>query len=1010
MPNYQRLNNTLGWFCFAVASITYFLTMEPSASYWDCGEFISCIYRMQVAHQPGAPLFTMLYKVITLLAGDNLDRIAYYSNFGSVLASGFTILFLFWTITALAKKLVLKQSGELNAGNIFLIMGSGLVGALAYTFSDTFWFSAVESEVYALSSLCTAIVFWAIFKWENHADEPGADRWLIFIAYVMGLSIGVHLLNLLAIPAISLVYYFKRYKYTRNGAFWAFVVSCLILLFIQYGIIPGLVSLAAKFDLLFVNVFGLPFDSGMIFFILLLAGGMVWALHYSIHKRKAVLNTALLCLTYIIIGYSSYAMIVIRAKADPHLNNSDPDNAISLLSYLNREQYGDRPLIYGQYFDAEISGSENGDKIYRKGEKKYEVAGYKPKYNYEGTKTLFPRIYSSQDNHVSLYRTWLNIPEGAQADFGDNLRFFFEYQINYMYLRYFMWNFAGRVNDEQGIIQGQLDGNWMSGIRFIDEARLGNMDKLPRTVSENPAHNKLYMLPLLLGIIGLLYQYKADKRDSLVVFLLFFFTGLAIVLYLNQTPIQPRERDYAYAGSFYAFCIWIGLGVMGVSRFLARKLNQKVAALLSTAICLLAVPVLMASQEWDDHDRSGRYVVRDIAANYLNSVGPNGIIFTYGDNDTYPLWYAQEVEYIRPDVRVINLSLLGTDWYGRQMKDPMNESPAIPISWENEKFVAGVRDAVPFFDRNIEGYTNLKQVIGFVGSDSREAKVQLSNQEYSNYVPTNRFQIPVDAEAAIQSGAALPTDSLVDAVRWTVSRSAFYKNDLLQLDIIANSLWERPVYFASTIPGRNMLGMNPYLRNDGLALRITPVVYNNPDPYLQGSVNDSILYDNLMNKFKWGGLESGNIYVDPETRRMLGYFRLTFNQLADTLYKQGKIDSCVKVIDRMNEVLPDIYSDMGYLQRDMLMAELYYKCEQPEKGDGMMNDIVFYLEDQLDYFASLDQRRRQVSFRMDMQNAITLLLQSSETAQRYQRTELADKLKEKIAGYASLFGMQMPEE
>lgn len=1007
MQSYKKLNNLFGWLCFTVATLTYFLTMEPTSSFWDCGEFIACIHRLQVAHQPGAPLFTMIYKVFTLLAGGNPEKIAYFSNFGSVLSSGFTILFLFWTITAIAKKIYLKAGGELKQGRVWAVMGAGLVGSLAYTFSDTFWFSAVESEVYALSSLGTAITFWAILKWENHADEPRADRWLIFIAYLIGLFIGVHLLNLLTIPAMALVYYFKRYPYTRWGAFWAFVTGGIVLLIVQYAVIPGLIFLAARFELLFVNSFGLPFDSGLIFMILLLAAGLTWGLYYSWQKKKVLLNTALLCLTYIIIGYSSYAMIVIRAKANPNLNNTHPNNAISLLSYLNREQYGDRPLFHGQYFTAEIEGQEDGSKIYRKGKDKYEVAGQKPVYVYDsGQQTFFPRIYSHDQNHPMAYRYWLNLPEGKVPTFGDNFEFFLTYQVGYMYLRYFMWNFAGRVNDTQGIMN-DLDGNWLSGIKFIDESRLGNLKELPDSIKNNAAHNKLYFLPLILGIIGFLYHYKRDRKDTLVVFLLFFFTGLAIVLYLNQTPMQPRERDYAYVGSFYAFAIWIGLGVLAICDVLARKINFRIAAALSTAVTLLAVPVLMASQEWDDHDRSGRYVVRDIAANYLNSTAPNSVLFTYGDNDTYPLWYAQEVENIRPDVRIVNLSLLGTGWYGRQMKDSMNASPPLNISWENEKFETGVRDVIPFSDRNLPGYTNLKQVMEFVGSDDPQAKAQLTSGEAVNYMPTDKFSLPVNREDAIRSGAATEADSIVSVMQWQVpNKRMFTKSDLLQLDIIAGSLWERPVYFASSIPSQYMVGLNDkYVRNDGLALRIVPVLYKSEDPNLQGSVNADLLYDNLMNKFKWGGLETGNIHIDPETRRMLGYFRLTFHQLADTLYQQGKTDSCVNVIDKFNEVVPKIYPDMGYAARDLMMAELYYKCEETEKGDKMLQDLSEYAKDHLDYFVSIDQSKLG-ALRGDLQNAIALLYQAIDLTKRQNRSELNEALQKDFESYAAKLGMQ----
>ncbi|MBC7913893.1 MAG: DUF2723 domain-containing protein, partial [Pyrinomonadaceae bacterium] len=626
--HYTKLNNLLGWACFLIAAITYTLTLEPTASFWDTGEFIASAYKLQVVHQPGAPLFIMIAKVFSLLASDK-SQVAFWMNMSSALASAATILFLFWTITALARKVLIKNGEELTSSQVITIMGSGLVGALAYTFSDTFWFSAVEAEVYALSSLCTAIVFWAILKWDHHATEANSDKWLIFIAYIMGLSIGVHLLNLLVIPAIALVYYFKRTaKPTSKGTLISLLIGIVILGVIQYGIILYLVKFAAYIDLFFVNTLGMGFGSGVIVLAILIIGGLTYGIQYSINKAKPILNLALICTVFILMGYSSYAMIVIRAKANPTLNNNDPDNVFSLLSYLSREQYGDRPLLYGQYYDSErIDYKEKGN-IYRKGDEKYEVAGKKYDYVYDKN-TILPRMFSDDPQHVAFYKDWMQISEGESPGFGHNLGFFFTYQTGFMYARYFLWNFAGRQNDDQGN-GNHVSGNWISGIKPLDALHLGSQDDLPPSIVENKGYNRFYFLPLILGLIGAIWHFKRKEKDAGVVGLLFFFTGLAIVLYLNQNPLQPRERDYAYAGSFYAFTIWIGLGVAAIAEFLKKRTSAKTAGIAATLIGLLMAPVLMAKEGWDDHDRSEKTTARDFAIDYLESCAPNAILFTYG--------------------------------------------------------------------------------------------------------------------------------------------------------------------------------------------------------------------------------------------------------------------------------------------------------------------------------------------------------------------------------------------
>lgn len=989
MSNYKLINNIFGWVAFLIAAITYTITLEPTASFWDCGEFIAAAYKLQVVHQPGAPLFLMIVRIFTLLAGSDTSQIAYFANFSSGLVSASTILFLFWTISAFARKMVINSDGDYTTGNIIAIMGSAMVGALAYTWSDTFWFSAVEAEVYAMSSLCTAVVMWAILKWENESDAIHADKWLIFIAYLMGLSIGVHLLNLLAIPALAFVYYFKKYKSSRTGIIKTGLLSVLILGFVQYGVIPGVVSLAATFDLAAVNGIGLPFGSGVILFGILLVGSIVFGLSYSVRKNLAILNTAILCLSFIIIGYSSYAMIIIRAKANTVLNNSSPDNVYSFLGYLNREQYGDRPLLYGQNFTAKVIDEKEGGMMYRKGDKRYEEIGRKRIQVFEkNQQTLLPRIFSTQQSsHVNFYKSWLNIPAGKSPTFADNISFLFTYQIGYMYLRYFMWNFAGRQNDIQGI-GNSTEGNWISGIKPLDAMRLGNQDNLPPSISENKANNKLYFLPLILGIVGLAYHFRKKQKDAVVVALLFFFTGLAIVLYLNQTPYQPRERDYAYAGSFYAFTIWIGLGVLALFDYLRKNMNGMTAAGLATAICLVSVPGLMAKVNFDDHDRSNRTIVRDLASNYLNSCAPNAILFTMGDNDTYPLWYAQEVEGIRKDVRLVNLSLLGTDWYINQHRLKMNDSEGIPISYPANKIVTGLRDYVPFYDMKINGYADLKEVVDFMGSDNREAQLQTRNGDFINFLPTKKLSI------AGTGPAGNPADTLSpDRVRWDLKKDGLFKNDLMVLDIIANNKWKRPIYFAVTIGSDNFFGLEDYFEVDGLAYRLVPTKANNAGRGVIGKVNTSAMYDNVMNKFKWGNL-NGNVYVDPESARMTTVLKNYFYQLASQLMVEGKKDSAIKVLAKSEEVLPVDKQEMNTTILDFQMAEIYYQAKMPAKANGLLTRAASHIEGDLNYYHSLKGKKMQ-QYSREIQYGLSIMQELSRISKAYNQPAVSASLEKR---------------
>jgi len=695
---FQKINIISGWIVFAIATLTYFLTIEPTVSFWDCGEFITSSFKLEVGHPPGAPFFMLLGRFFTLFAFGDLTQVPVMINIMSALASSFTILFLYWTITHIAKRIVNSNNEEPEISQLIAIIGSGVVGALAYTFSDTFWFSAVEGEVYGMSSFFTAIVFWAILKWENVANEKYANRWIILIAYLMGLSIGVHLLNLLAIPAIVLVYYFKKYDFSIKGLIITLSIAVAILFGAMYIIIPGFVWGASRFELIFTNSFGLPYNTGTFIYILILITGLVLGLHFTIKKQKVILNTIILGVTVILIGYSSFALIMIRSLAKPPMDQNSPKNVFALQGYLNREQYGDRPLITGEYFNAEVIDYEKTKPTYIQKDGKYEIVDYDVKRIFDpANTTFFPRMYSDQAGHSAGYTQWAGIEDvKVTPTFGQNLKFFFKYQVNFMYIRYFLWNFVGRQSDVQ-TYGSVAEGNWISGIGFLDNLRLGDQNQLPDSMQNNPAKNKYYFLPLILGLLGMFFMASKKKEGNQyfwIVLSIFLMTGLAIIVYLNQTPFQPRERDYAYAGSFYAFAIYIGFGVLGLYEIIKKYLSPKITSIAVSVVCLLAVPTLMASQNWDDHDRSGRYTAHDFACNYLNTCAPNAIIFTNGDNDTFPLWYAQEVEGIRTDVRVINLSYLNTDWYIDQMKRKVYESAPVPFSLTYDQYVEGTRDVV----------------------------------------------------------------------------------------------------------------------------------------------------------------------------------------------------------------------------------------------------------------------------------------------------------------------------
>lgn len=963
--DYKKINNLLGWICAVLATVVYVMTVERTVSWWDCGEFIASAYKMQIVHQPGAPLFLMIQNIFSNLAMGDTTRIAFWMNIGSAVCSGLTILFLFWTITALARKVFvgISRDTEVSQPQLFLIMASGVVGALAYAFTDTFWFSAVESEVYAMSSLCTAVVFWAILKWEARADEPQADKWVILIAYVMGLSIGVHLLNLLVIPAIALVIYFRKSKQsTGAGILKALAVGVVVLGFILWGVIQYSVKIAAYFDLFFVNTLGLGFGSGLAFFILLLVGGLAYGIYYSAKKKKYVLNIAMISTAFIILGYSSFAMIMIRAKADPTLNNSDPDNAFSFLSYLNREQYGDEPLFKGKFFDARPTAVEDGKKVYRKDGNKYVVAKRNPVYSYD-RETIFPRIYSEKSGHPEYYREYLGLGPNESPTFADNLKFFFGYQIGHMYGRYFLWNFAGRQNDQQG--HGSFtEGNWISGIKPIDNMLVGGQDALPTSAKTDPSRNTYFFLPLILGLLGAFWHFGKRQRDAGVVGLLFFFTGIAIVLYLNQNPLQPRERDYAYAGSFYAFSIWIGLGVMAIADFLRKKTNVKVAGYAAAIAGVLAGPVILIAQNYNDHNRSEKFLARDMARNYLESCAPNAILFSYGDNDTYPLWYVQEVEGFRTDVRVVNLSLLSADWYMKQMMKKVNDADALPININPELIKDGVRDVIYYQDYNIPGYIPVQDLLKVMLSDNQQNKAQLQSGEFVNVLPTKKMELAVDKQAVL-TNHVVPKEwesAIVDTMRWTYSQNYVSRAELSMLAILANNNWKRPIYYTITTPETNYIGLDRYLVNEGFAYRLMPVDFGLKEGDPSTIENVDQIYDNVMNKFSWGNIGNAS-YIDPDSYRYISmYVGSIYGQSAQQLLSTGETDKAKKLVLGAYENMPKKAFLMSGVMSYVPLLGAMYEVGETAKANEITQRNLTFIRENMAYYEAIAQTKSNLEY------------------------------------------------
>ncbi len=1031
MGKYKLINNAFGWLSFLIASTVYLMTMEPTASFWDCGEFISSAYKLEVGHPPGAPFFMLTANLFTQFAASP-DKVAMMVNAMSAIFSGLTILFLFWSITHLARKIIVPEGKEMTTAQMITILGSGLVGALVYTFSDTFWFSAVEGEVYAYSSLFTAVVFWLILKWEDAADRPHADRWIVLIAYLMGLSIGVHLLNLLCIPAIVLVYYYKKFPNpTMKGTIIALLVSFAIVGLMMYGVVQGLVEVCGWFELLFVNVLGMPYNSGVYAYVILLAGVLGWAIYetmrdevnnlrmkisfilsiivlgipfigsgyvlgitlivalcvfmfWSKKMNIKLLNTVLISLMVIVVGYSSYALIMVRSTAGTPMDQNSPEDIFTLRTYLAREQYGQVPLFYGITYVSDVKYERKGNActpVTKEGEKtwsrvikksenekdRYYVSRQVTEYEYvDQLNMLFPRMHSNIPHHVEAYKEWANIKgEPVRYDrcgetitvmkptFAENIRFFFSYQLNFMYWRYFMWNFSGRQNDIQG--HGEvLNGNWITGIKFIDEALVGPQDDLPPDIADNKGHNVYYMLPLLLGIIGLLYQaYSGQKgiQGFWITFFLFFMTGIAIVLYLNQSPYQPRERDYAYAGSFYAFCIWVGFGVAGLAKVLEKyvKAPSVVAGAVASVLCLF-VPIQMAGQNWDDHDRSKRYMARDFGHNYLESCEPNSIIFTNGDNDTFPLWYAQEVEGIRTDIRVCNTSYLQTDWYIDQMKKQAYESSPLPISWNREDYVQGKRDFAHIFPL-VDQAIDLKQALNYVRTDDPKYKrVPGYNQEF-DYIPSQTLTYKVDSAAAVGNGvvgAKYQPHMLNEMTIDLKGKNALGKQELMILDMLQNNNWERPMYYAITVSPDQFVNLDGYFQQTGMAYQIVPM--NTKDSDI--AVNSEKMYDNVMNKFKWGGANTPGVYIDENTMRMcISYRMFVFGRLASVLINEGQNEKALNVLDKSMEVFPAENVPLNYSV--LSIAEGYYKLGEIEKGEVLYKGMAEYALRNLRWFFRL---------------------------------------------------------
>ncbi|MDR1847114.1 MAG: DUF2723 domain-containing protein [Bacteroidales bacterium] len=1009
MKKYNLINNILGWAVCIVACIVYLLTAEPTASWWDCGEYIATTAKLEVGHPPGAPTFQIIGRIFALFAGDKAT-VAYTVNAMSAISSGLTILFLFWSITLLARKFV-KNVEEMTSAQTIAVFGSGIVGALAYTFSDTFWYSAVEGEVYAMSSFFTAVTFWAILKWESQADDKHNLRWLILISFLIGIAIGVHLLNLLTIPAIVYVFYYKKYKTTRKGLFWAGVLSVVIVGAVMYVVIPWIIKFASKFEVFFINSIGMPFNSGTVIFFILLIGLIIWGLLYSKKKEKPVLNTIVLSFLFFLIGYSTFATIIIRANANTPINENAPKDAMSLLSYFNRDQYGSSPLIYGQYYNAPFKEYKQGNSKYIKDtiNKQYiEVKQRGEPVFQDDYCTLFPRMYSKDYSrpHTAWYKLYTGINGDRKPTFGENLAYFFKYQVNHMYWRYFLWNFAGRQNDMQNYglnydgnnpdapsngTKNLIEGNWITGIDFIDSWRLGPQKNLPPDLANNKAKNRLFCLPLLLGIAGLVFHIKRRKKDAFVVFLLFFMTGLAIVIYLNQPPTQPRERDYAYAGSFYAFAIWIGLGVYALFDWLRKvKIPENIKAIGITAVCLIAVPILMASQEWDDHDRSNRYLTRDMARNYLESCEKDAILFVFGDNDTFPLWYVQEVEGVRPDVRIVNVTLAGMNWYVEQLYNKVYDADKINFTLPIQYYGLGAESVLL--------YPSVETKLG------TEVLKNIKAEPSANFIRDplidticvlngNHWIVPFN-KAEMAAKGCYPKD-MVDneqgIFEFTIPVEASQgikelpRSSLMVLDMIATNAFKRPMYIMSPQQFRDIIpNLTDYMRQEGILFRIVPYRSN-----AFTNVNTDISYDKFMNTFTWGNVSEAGYYVENAVSKNTIEVMRSYNAvLAKALVEEGQSKKALDILNKTIKELPEYNVPFG--RGDIPLAELYCEAGDKKMGEEIFNKIFDYYKGYYDYY-KLFRGKKARNVESDRQFNIQMLAYVIDAAQRAGVTSLQQR-------------------
>ncbi|AZI25430.1 DUF2723 domain-containing protein [Pedobacter sp. G11] len=1001
--NYSKINTITGWLCFSIAAVTYILTLDQSVSFWDCGEFIASAFRMQVVHQPGAPIVSMIQRLFSTLALGDKNMIAYFMNVSSALASAGTILFLFWTITALAKKTIIKKAKEITSAKIISIIGAGLVGALAYAFSDSFWFSAVEAEVYAVSSLCTAIVFWGILKWESIADEPKADRWLLFVAYIMGLSIGVHLLNLLAIPALIFVYYFKKNPNPNwKSVLKVFMISILALAFVQFGIIQYMISFAASFDYFFVNTIGLGFGSGILFFATLVIGALVYGVLYSIRKHKKGLNLIMLFTTLLIFGYSSFAVLIIRAHAKPNLNNTDPENAFNFLSYVNRSQYGDRPLLYGENYNSEKIDIKETGKLYRKGKDKYESAGTKSEYVF-ADKTLAPRMYSDKAEHINFYKNYMGFDDAHQPTLADNLSYMFSFQTGQMYMRYFMWNFAGRQDNEDGQLGGR-NGAWLSGIKPIDAVRLGNQTNLPPSITENKAYNRFFFLPLIIGLIGAVWHFKRNQKDAGIIGLLFVFTGVAIVIYLNSVPIEPRERDYAYVGSFYAFAIWIGLGVFGLKDWIFQKLSPAKASVLASLLAVLAVPVLMANQGWDDHDRSDSHVAHDMAVNYLESCAPNAILFTYGDNDTYPVWYAQEVENVRPDVRVVNLSLFTADWYIDGLKRKQNQSEPLPLTIKPEQYVAGTRDVMYYQDFKIAQHVELKDILEVLLSENDQDKATMSDGSKYNILPTKNLKLTVNPKQVLDTGTVPKEDAgkIANSMEWTYAGNYVSKGTLALFDILTHNNWERPIYFTNTMPKDQYVGLDKYLYTEGMNKRLLPLKPDSAASENEELINPKPMFNNLMKVYAYGNIKNAN-HLDRQSADDVTYVSNMFGGLLTKLIDEGKINEGKELVNKYFQVIPNRFYTMRHVVSTFYVTESLYRLKDLNQANALISKSAEHINKELTYLADVSESKNQLASEQNVRIYLTYLAQMVKLTQTFKQYELSKKIENQYNGLINRF-------